>query len=61
MVISDGASVYDSTLLVNPGNYLERRLRDVISEIESRNQVELIAIGIGRDVARCYAAPSAAP
>jgi cobaltochelatase CobT len=54
MVISDGAPVDDSTLSVNPGNYLERHLREVIREIESRNQVELIAIGIGHDVTRYY-------
>jgi cobaltochelatase CobT len=54
MVISDGAPVDDSTLSVNPGNYLERHLREVIKEIETRNQVELIAIGIGHDVTRYY-------
>ena len=54
MVISDGAPVDDSTLSVNPGNYLERHLREVIREIESRDQVELIAIGIGHDVTRYY-------
>ncbi|MBX9752822.1 MAG: cobaltochelatase subunit CobT [Roseococcus sp.] len=54
MVISDGAPVDDSTLSVNPGNYLERHLREVIKEIESRNAVELIAIGIGHDVTRYY-------
>jgi cobaltochelatase CobT len=54
MVISDGAPVDDSTLSVNPGNFLERHLRDVIREIESRNYVELIAIGIGHDVTRYY-------
>jgi cobaltochelatase CobT len=54
MVISDGAPVDDSTLSVNPGNYLERHLRDVIKEIEGRSQVELIAIGIGHDVTRYY-------
>ncbi|MBB3898375.1 cobaltochelatase subunit CobT [Roseococcus suduntuyensis] len=54
MVISDGAPVDDSTLSVNPGNYLERHLRDVIKTIETRNQVELIAIGIGHDVTRYY-------
>ncbi len=54
MVISDGAPVDDSTLSVNPGNYLERHLRDVIREIESRDFVELIAIGIGHDVTRYY-------
>ncbi|MAN75104.1 MAG: cobaltochelatase subunit CobT [Henriciella sp.] len=54
MVISDGAPVDDSTLSVNVGNYLERHLRQVISEIESRSPVELIAIGIGHDVTRYY-------
>jgi cobaltochelatase CobT len=54
MVISDGAPVDDSTLSVNPGNYLEKHLREVIRDIEARNQVELIAIGIGHDVTRYY-------
>lgn len=54
MVISDGAPVDDSTLSVNVGNYLERHLRQVISEIENRSPVELIAIGIGHDVTRYY-------
>jgi len=54
MVISDGAPVDDSTLSVNPANYLERHLRDVIAMIERRRQTELIAIGIGHDVTRYY-------
>ena len=54
MVISDGAPVDDSTLSVNPGNYLERHLRDVIDWIENRSSVELVAIGIGHDVTRYY-------
>ena len=54
MVISDGAPVDDSTLSVNPGNYLERHLREVIREIENYELVELIAIGIGHDVTRYY-------
>ena len=54
MMISDGAPVDDSTLSVNPGNYLERHLRWVIEEIETRSPVELIAIGIGHDVTRYY-------
>jgi len=54
MMISDGAPVDDSTLSVNSGNYLERHLRHVIEEIESRSPVELIAIGIGHDVTRYY-------
>ena len=54
MVISDGAPVDDSTLSINPGNFLERHLREVIREIEGRDVVELIAIGIGHDVTRYY-------
>ncbi|CAN7558938.1 cobaltochelatase subunit CobT [Bosea sp. LjRoot9] len=54
MVISDGAPVDDSTLSVNAGNYLERHLRHVIAEVETRSPVELIAIGIGHDVTRYY-------
>jgi len=54
MVISDGAPVDDSTLSVNPGNYLEKHLREVIRDIEGRDLVELIAIGIGHDVTRYY-------
>jgi cobaltochelatase CobT len=55
MVISDGAPVDDSTLSVNTGNYLERHLRQVIKQIETRSPVELIAVGIGHDVTRYYA------
>ena len=54
MVISDGAPVDDSTLSVNPANYLEKHLRDVIAMVEKRRQVELLAIGIGHDVTRYY-------
>jgi len=54
VVISDGAPVDDSTLSVNPGNYLEKNLRDNIHEIEKNGNVELIAIGIGHDVSRYY-------
>jgi cobaltochelatase CobT len=54
MMISDGAPVDDSTLSVNPGNYLERHLRWIIEDIETRSPVELIAIGIGHDVTRYY-------
>ena len=54
IVISDGAPVDDSTLSVNPGNYLEKNLRDIILKIENKSNVELIAIGIGHDVSRYY-------
>ena len=54
MVISDGAPVDDSTLSVNPANFLEKHLRDVIALVERKRLVELIAIGIGHDVTRYY-------
>ena len=54
MVISDGAPVDDTTLSSNSGNYLELHLKQVISFIENRSPVELVAIGIGHDVTRYY-------
>jgi len=54
MVISDGAPVDDSTLSLNSGEYLDLHLRDVITKIEKRSPVELMAIGIGHDVSRYY-------
>ncbi|ODA66069.1 Aerobic cobaltochelatase subunit CobT [Methyloligella halotolerans] len=39
---------------MNSGAYLERHLRQVIKEIETRSPVELLAIGIGHDVTRYY-------
>ena len=54
MVISDGAPVDDSTLSVNPSNYLEQHLRQVIEYLENHTPIELLAIGIGHDVTRYY-------
>ena len=54
IVISDGAPVDDSTLSVNPGNYLEKNLRDTIIKIENKSNIDLVAIGIGHDVSRYY-------
>ena len=54
MVISDGAPVDDSTLSVNSGNYLEKHLRGVISWIENKSNIQLLAVGIGHDVTRYY-------
>ncbi len=54
MVISDGAPVDDSTLSANTPTYLEKHLREVITFIETKSPVELIAIGIGHDVTRYY-------
>ena len=54
MVISDGLPVDNSTLLVNPSNYLEQHLKYAIDMIENHSPVELVAIGIGHDVTRYY-------
>ena len=54
MVISDGLPVDNSTLLVNPSNYLEQHLKYAIDMIESKSPVQLIAIGIGHDVTHHY-------
>jgi len=54
MVISDGAPVDDSTQSANSSGYLERHLRKVISHLEGRPDVEVLAIGIGHDVTRYY-------
>ncbi len=54
MVISDGLPVDNSTLLVNPSNYLEQHLKYAIEMIEKHSLVELIAIGIGHDVTNHY-------
>ncbi|SFS32005.1 cobaltochelatase subunit CobT [Brevundimonas viscosa] len=54
MVISDGSPVDDSTQSANAALYLDKHLRQVIEQIETRSPVELIAIGIGHDVTRWY-------
>ena len=54
IIISDGAPVDDSTLSVNPGNYLEKNLKDIIQKIEDKTDIDLVAIGIGHDVSRYY-------
>ncbi|HCY05662.1 MAG TPA: cobaltochelatase subunit CobT [Gammaproteobacteria bacterium] len=54
MVISDGLPVDNSTLLVNPSNFLEQHLKYAIDMIENHSPVELVAIGIGHDVTHHY-------
>jgi cobaltochelatase CobT len=54
MVISDGAPVDDTTSSANGGSYLERHLREVIAYLETKSDVQLVAIGIGHDVTRFY-------
>ncbi len=54
MVISDGAPVDDSTLSTNSSDYLETNLKNIVKWIENKNNMELLAIGIGHDVTRYY-------
>jgi len=54
MVISDGAPVDDSTISSNSSNYLEKHLKKVIKFIESKTDIEIIAIGIGHNVNKYY-------
>jgi len=54
MVISDGAPVDDSTLSVNSGDFLEKHLKKTVKFIESKSNIEILAIGIGHDVSRYY-------
>jgi len=54
MVISDGAPVDDSTLSTNPGDYLEKNLKNTVKFIEDESNIEILAIGIGHDVSRYY-------
>ena len=54
MVISDGAPVDDSTLSSNSGDFLEKHLKKTVKFIESKSNIEILAIGIGHDVSRYY-------
>lgn len=54
IVISDGAPVDDSSLSANNPHYLDNHLHEVIADIYEKNQIELLAIGIGHDVTKYY-------
>lgn len=54
MVISDGVPLDEATLSANAGSFLEQHLRNVVKWIETRSDVELVAIGIGHDVTDYY-------
>jgi cobaltochelatase CobT len=54
MIISDGAPVDDSTLSVNSGDFLEKHLKKIVNFIETKSNIEILAIGIGHDVSRYY-------
>jgi cobaltochelatase CobT len=52
-VLSDGAPVDDSTLSVNPGNFLETHLKGVVGWM-AKQPAALTAVGIGHDVSRYF-------
>jgi cobaltochelatase CobT len=52
IVLSVGAPVDDSTLSVNPGNFLDAHCRAAISWIRSKEDIELYGIGVEFDVSR---------
>ncbi len=54
MIISDGAPVDDSTYNANSENILTQHLEQVVSHLERRKQVELLAIGIGHKLDKIY-------
>jgi cobaltochelatase CobT len=51
-VFSDGAPIDDSTLSINPGDFLEKHLLASIEELSKR--ITLYGVGIGHDVSRYY-------
>jgi cobaltochelatase CobT len=51
-VVSDGAPVDDSTLSVNPTDFLEKHLKAVIAHLSKKTK--LYAIGLEHDVSRYY-------
>lgn len=53
LVLSDGAPVDDSTLSVNPEDFLDRHLKHVV-KIMDNDPVRLLAVGIDHDVSRYY-------
>jgi cobaltochelatase CobT len=53
-VVSDGASIDDSTLAANDLGILDRHLRQVIGELEASTDVRVAAAGIGFDVNQYY-------
>jgi hypothetical protein len=57
-VMSDGAPVDDTTLSVNPGNFLEAHIIATINWIKTATQIELYGIGIEHDVSRYYGSGS---
>jgi cobaltochelatase CobT len=55
IIISDGAPVDDSTLMENGDSYLWQHCVNVVLDVETRNEIELIAIGLDHRVNEIYA------
>ncbi len=54
MVVSDGAPIDTSTMSANAENLLVDHLHEVVRTVQSRGDIELMAIGIGHDVSQYY-------
>jgi cobaltochelatase CobT len=54
VVVSDGAPADESTLSLNPRDYLDRHLHETVARLERVRDVELVAIGLGHDVNHYY-------
>jgi cobaltochelatase CobT len=54
IVISDGCPMDSATLHANNGDLLDAHLRQVVSQIEARGDMELYALGVGLDLSSYY-------
>jgi cobaltochelatase CobT len=48
-IVSDGAPIDDSTLSVNPGDFLAKHLTSAARWVEETKRVDLVAIGVGNE------------
>ena len=54
VVICDGAPADDQTMAANGKSYLDDHLRETVRWVEETLPIEIIAVGIGHDVAPYY-------
>ncbi|WP_206952513.1 cobaltochelatase CobT-related protein [Trinickia acidisoli] len=54
VVISDGSPMDAATVQANDAAYLDNHLKDVLARHEALGDVEVIGLGIGRDLSACY-------
>jgi cobaltochelatase CobT len=54
VVVSDGSPTDAATQLANDEHYLGRHLREVVARREREGNVEIVAVGVGLDLAACF-------